>query len=71
MGDLGMIKEGLLAWLLCRQKRIFYGEVVLHRIIIALGVYRREEGEETDKYTATKAITKHDNANSYARGDLT
>ena len=71
MGDLGMIKEGLLAWLLCRQKRICYGEVVIHRIISALGVYRREEGEETDKYTTTKAITKQDNANSYGRGDLT
>ena len=54
MGDLGMIKEGLLAWKLCRHKRICYGEVVIHRIISALGVYRREEGEETNKYTATK-----------------
>jgi hypothetical protein len=62
-----MIKGVLLAWLLCRLKRIFYGEVVVHRIFSTLGVYRREEGEETNKYTATNAITKHDNANSYAR----
>jgi hypothetical protein len=60
MGDIGMIKGVLLAWLLCRQKCIVYDEVVVHRVISALGVYRREEGEETDQYTATKAITKHD-----------
>jgi hypothetical protein len=66
MGDIEMIKGFLLAWLLCRQKWIFYGEVVVHRIISALAVYRREEGEETDKYTATKAITKHDKTISYA-----
>jgi hypothetical protein len=52
--------------LLCRQKWIFYGEVVVHRIISALAVYRREEGEETDKYTATKAITKYGTTISYA-----
>ena len=51
--------------MLCRQKWIFYGEVVVHRIISAFVVYRREEGEETDKYTATKAITKHDMTISY------
>ena len=27
----------------------------------------KKGGEETNKYTATNAITKHDNANSYAR----
>jgi hypothetical protein len=48
-----------------QTKRISYGEVVTHRIISALGVYRDEEGEETDKYTATKAITKHDTTISY------
>jgi hypothetical protein len=53
--------------LLCRLKRIFYGEVVVHQIFSNLGVYRREEGEETNKYTATKAISKHDRAINYAR----
>jgi hypothetical protein len=53
-----MIKGVLLAWLLCRLKRIFYSEVVVHRVISTLGVYRREEGEETNKFTATKVITK-------------
>jgi hypothetical protein len=67
MGDIEMINGVLLAWLLCRLKRIFYGEVVVHRVISTLRVYRREEGEETNKYSATKATTKHDNANSYAR----
>ena len=65
MGDIEMIKGVLLAWLLCRQKWIFYGEVVVHRVISALGVYRREEGEETDKYTAIKAITKQDGTINY------
>ena len=55
-----MIKGVLLAWLLCRLKRIFYGEAVVNRLISTLGVYRREEGEETNKYTATKGITRHD-----------
>jgi hypothetical protein len=49
-----------------QTKRISYGEVVIHRIISALAVYRREEGEETDKYTATKAITKYGTTISYA-----
>ena len=62
-----MIKGVLLAWLLCRLKRIFYGEVVVHRIFSTLGVYPREEGEETNKYTATKAISKHDRTINYAR----
>jgi hypothetical protein len=57
----------LLAWLLCRLKRIFYDEVVVNRLISTLGVYRREEGGETNKFTATKVITKHNNADSYAR----
>ena len=70
MGDIEMIKGVLLAWKLCRQKWTFYGEVVVHHIISALVVYQREEGEETDKYTTTKAITKHDMAISYAGGVL-
>ena len=41
-----MVKGVLLAWLLCRQKRIF-NAADDYRIISALGVYRREEGEET------------------------
>ena len=40
-------------------------------IISGLGVYRREEGEETNKYTATKAITKHNKAIRRAGCDLT
>ena len=57
MGDIGMINVVLLAWLLCRQKRIFYGEVVVHRIISGLGVYQREEREETINTKHTNAIT--------------
>jgi hypothetical protein len=66
MGDIEMIKGVLLAWLLCRLKRIFYGEVFVHQVISTLGVYRREEGEETDKYTAMKTITKRDRTINYA-----
>ena len=46
MGDIGMLKGGLLAWLL-RQEEEVIGDVVDHSGIIGLGVYRREEGEET------------------------
>ena len=46
MGDIGMIKGGL-AWKLCCKGRRFVGDVVHHRGSIGLGVYRREEGEET------------------------
>ena len=47
MGDIGMIKGGGLAWKLCWKGISVVGEVVDHRGIIGLGVYRREEGEET------------------------
>ena len=46
MGNIGMIKGGL-AWLLKTRRRVV-GDVVDHRGISgSLGVYRREEGEET------------------------
>ena len=45
MGDIGMIKGGL-AWLLWQGGAIVDG-VVDHRGISGLGLYRREEGEET------------------------
>ena len=41
-----MLKGGLLAWLL-RQEEGVVGDVVDHSDIIGLGVYQREEGEET------------------------
>mgnify|MGYP005825906359 CR=1 FL=1 len=44
MGDIGMIKGGL-AWLLWQGGDVV--DVVDHRGISSLGVYRREEGEET------------------------
>ena len=46
--------KGGLAWLLCIKGRVVsgvVGDVVDHRDNISLGVYRREEGEEIDKYT--------------------
>ena len=46
MGDIGMIKGGGLAWLLW-QGGVVVDDVVDHRGISGLGVYRREEGEET------------------------
>ena len=47
MGDIGMLKGGLLAWLL-KQEGGVVSDVVDHSSISrGLGVYRREEGEET------------------------
>ena len=59
MGDIGMLKGGLLAWLL-RQAGGVVGDVVDHRGIIGLGVYLREEGEETVniKQHSTTSITR-------------
>ena len=58
MGDIGMIKGGLLAWLLCRQIRILDGEVVDHRINIGLRIYRKEVMEgETINNTANRCNT--------------
>ena len=48
MGDIGMIKGGG-ACLVAQTRRRVVGDVVEHRVSISvsLGVYRREEGEET------------------------
>ena len=46
MGDIGMLKGGLIAWKLCNKGRSVV-DIVDHRGGIGLGVYRREEGEET------------------------
>ena len=43
MGNIEMLKEGLLAWLL-RQEGGVVGDVVDHSGIIGLGVYRRRRG---------------------------
>ena len=45
MGDIGMLKEGLLALLLWQGGVIV--DVVDHRGSSGLRVYQREEGEET------------------------
>ena len=42
-----VIKGGGLAWKLCCKGRSVVDDVVDHRGGIGLGVYRREEGEET------------------------
>ena len=46
IGNIGMLKEGLLAWKLCCKGRSVV-DVVDHRGGIGVGVYRREEGEGT------------------------
>ena len=46
MGDIGMIKGGGLAWSLW-QGGVVVDDGVDHRGISGLGVYQREEGEET------------------------
>ena len=58
MGDIGMIKGGL-AWLIW-QGGVVVDDVVDHRGISGLGVYRREEGEETVniKQHSTTSITR-------------
>jgi hypothetical protein len=59
----------LLAWKLCGKGGVVGGVVVL-RGYVGTGIYRREEGEETDKYTANNATQMHDMAICYARGVL-
>ena len=57
-----MNKGGLLAWLLSGKGRVVsgvIGDVVDHRDNISLGVYQREEGEETDKYTVIMCNTEY------------
>ena len=54
IGDIGMLKGGLLAWLL-RQEGGVIGDVDDHSGIIGLGVYRKEEGEETVNTEQTDA----------------
>ena len=48
---------GLLAWKLCGKRGVVGGVAVLGGNV-GLGVYRREEGEETDKYIANKCTHK-------------
>ena len=43
IGDIGMLKGGLLAWLLWQGGVVV--DVVDHRGCVGLEVYRREEGE--------------------------
>ena len=45
-GDIGMLKGVLLALQLC-DKGLIIGGVVVPGSTVSLGVYRREEGEET------------------------
>ena len=68
MGDIEMLKGGLLAWLL-RQEEVV-GDVIDHSGIIGLGVYRREEGEEIVN-TEQQSITKHNMVICCAGCDLT
>ena len=57
-----MFKGGVLAWLLSGKGKVVsgvIGDVVDHRDNIGLGVYRREEGGETDKYTVIICNTEY------------
>ena len=54
MGDIGMLKGGLLAWLLWQGGVVV--DVVDHRgISSGLEVYRRRRGGRNNKYKANKA----------------
>ena len=60
MGDIGMIKGG--ACLVAQTRRRVVVDIVDHRDInLGLGVYRREEGEETVN-THKQRIIKHNMA---------
>ena len=69
MDDIGMLKGGLLAWLL-RQEEEVVSDVVDHSGITGLGVYRREEGEETVNIKQ-HSTTKHNMAIRCAGCNLT
>ena len=47
IGDIGMLKGGLLAWLLWQERGVVNTVVVLGSSGVGLVVYQREEGEET------------------------
>jgi len=66
MGDIGMIKGGWLAWLLCQEGGVVV-DAVDHQGSISLAVYRREEGEETIITKHTDATKKHDMSTRSAR----
>lgn len=68
MGDIRMLKGGLLAWLLWQGGVVV--DVLDHRGNIGLGVYRRRRGGETVN-TGQTSITKYNKAKRGARGDLT
>ena len=55
-----MLKEVLLAWLLCDKGGVFDGEAVNHQGIVGLEDYRKEGGEETNKSTAKQSNTTYD-----------
>ena len=64
MGDIGMIKGGL-SWKLRWKGRKVVVDIVDHRgISSGLGVYRREEGEETVNIMQTDATQMHDGGNT-------
>ena len=55
MGDIGMLKEGMLAWLLWQEGGVVNSVVELGSSSIGLVVYRREEGEDTMNTMQTDA----------------
>ena len=69
MGDIGMLKGGLLAWLL-RQEGGVVGDVVDHSGINVSGSTGEEEGGETAN-TGQTSITKHNMTTGRARVALT
>ena len=53
------------------QGGVVVDDVVDHRGISGLGVYRREKGEENSKYIANRGNTKHDMTIRSAKRALT
>ena len=70
MGDIGMLKGGLLAWLLWQVGGVVNSVVELGSSCVGLVVYRREEGEETVNIKQ-HSTTKHNMAIRCAGCDLT
>ena len=70
IGDIGMLKGGLLAWLLW-QGGVVEDVVILIRINVIRRVYWRRRGGRNSKYNANISMTMHDMTMSSVRCALT
>ena len=71
MGNIGMIKRGACLEAPLKGRRVIGGVVDHNGISSGLGVYRREEQEETVNIMQIDATQMHDRETCRARGVLT